>query len=251
MLTAFAVSIAFLICYLVYHGIAGHVRNFLGPPVLGPSITQSSSPTSAGGHGAGPGRSDHLSGLSRPSGEAAPGRNGLFPSGFTSRSPASLIYLVLYHLYPAADYPVAPEALIIEDTSAGCRRSSMTRFLPSSPRRARGSSCAGRWFVPLATLAVVLVLSTAAWACPGCKDALNTGENGGDLRAGFFWSILFMLSMPPLILLGLGTAMYRSVCRGGRCPGSRPAAGSGSGRGSPCGPASRESRDRAPLGTTG
>jgi hypothetical protein len=68
-----------------------------------------------------------------------------------------------------------------------------------------------RWLPVLAAVGLVALLSTAAWACPGCKDALDTSESGGDLKAGFFWSILFMLSMPPLILLGLGTAMYRAV----------------------------------------
>jgi hypothetical protein len=65
----------------------------------------------------------------------------------------------------------------------------------------------------LLAIALALALSSAAWACPGCKDALDSSENGGDLARGFFWSILFMLSMPPLILAGLGTAMYLSIRR--------------------------------------
>jgi hypothetical protein len=92
----------------------------------------------------------------------------------------------------------------------------------TSPKRKRGthdyipSRVPSGWLrasVGLLGLGLVLAFATAAWACPGCKDALDTSENGGDLRAGFFWSILFMLSMPPLILAGLGTAMYLSVRR--------------------------------------
>ncbi len=61
--------------------------------------------------------------------------------------------------------------------------------------------------------ALVIALSSAAWACPGCKEALATGENGGDLVSGFFWSILFMLSMPFLIFGTFCTAMYIAVRR--------------------------------------
>jgi hypothetical protein len=67
--------------------------------------------------------------------------------------------------------------------------------------------------IALATIGLVLALSSGAWACPGCKDALATGENGGDLVSGFFWSILFMLSMPFLIFGTFCTAMYIAVRR--------------------------------------
>ena len=132
----------------------------------------------------------------------------------------------------------------------------MTSFLsstslPSTARRTRGSLPACRSFVALAAVGLVLALATAACACPGCKDALNTGEYGGDLRAGFFWSILFMLSMPPLILAGLGTAMYRSVRRARAAQAAgRPLAPAVGGvlhaAGRRDGPAAG-----APLGTTG
>jgi hypothetical protein len=54
--------------------------------------------------------------------------------------------------------------------------------------------------------------ASPAWACPFCKEALaNSG--GGDLVSGFFYSILFMLSMPFLIITGMGTYMYVLVRR--------------------------------------
>jgi hypothetical protein len=60
----------------------------------------------------------------------------------------------------------------------------------------------------------VLAVSTTAWACPGCKEALASGDGqGGDLVSGFFWSILFMLSMPFLIFGTFCTSMYIAVRR--------------------------------------
>ena len=47
-----------------------------------------------------------------------------------------------------------------------------------------------------------------ASACPSCKEALAASSGGGDLVSGFFWSILFMLSMPFLLLGSLGLYFY-------------------------------------------
>lgn len=45
-----------------------------------------------------------------------------------------------------------------------------------------------------------------------CKAALASQEGGeGDIVAGFFWSILFMVSMPFLILGSFVTYMYLLV----------------------------------------
>jgi len=66
----------------------------------------------------------------------------------------------------------------------------------------------------LVAIGLVLALSTTAWACPGCKEALSSGDGqGGDLVSGFFWSILFMLSMPFLIFGTFCTSMYVAVRR--------------------------------------
>ena len=64
------------------------------------------------------------------------------------------------------------------------------------------------WFA--ATAALLANASTAA-ACPFCKEALGAG--GGDLVNGFFYSILFMLSMPFLILGGISGYLYLLVRR--------------------------------------
>ena|SRR3990172_6214638 len=64
-----------------------------------------------------------------------------------------------------------------------------------------------------ATLVCVVVLTAiccgSAAACPSCKVALaNQGGGSGDLVQGFFWSILFMLSMPFAIVAGMGSYFY-------------------------------------------
>jgi hypothetical protein len=59
---------------------------------------------------------------------------------------------------------------------------------------------------------VLLVDAITAYACPGCKQALATAEGEqGNMVNGYFWSILFMLSMP-FTLLGLfAGSMYLAV----------------------------------------
>jgi heme/copper-type cytochrome/quinol oxidase subunit 2 len=89
-------------------------------------------------------------------------------------------------------------------------------------------------FLLIAAIALCVLAAGAspAWACPFCKEAL--GSSGGDLVSGFFYSILFMLSMPFLIVTGMGTYMYVLVRRARAArkaasedslsPGSRPPA---------------------------
>src|SRR5580698_4139542 len=76
-------------------------------------------------------------------------------------------------------------------------------------------SALARRFAPLClALAVALALAGTASACPGCKNALlNDTEGGGNLVAGYFWSILFMMSMPFLLVATFGGSMYLSVRR--------------------------------------
>lgn len=64
----------------------------------------------------------------------------------------------------------------------------------------------------LAAAALVFTASAltadAAWACPSCREALASSSGGGDLVGGFFWSILFMLSMPFLLLGSFSLYFY-------------------------------------------
>ena len=60
-------------------------------------------------------------------------------------------------------------------------------------------------------LALTLFLPAAAWACPSCKDGLEQGQE--HLIQSYFWSILFMMSMPFVIFGSLSAYFYYEVCR--------------------------------------
>ena len=80
--------------------------------------------------------------------------------------------------------------------------------------------------VALAFCAVALAVNCAS-ACPTCKDALGSHDaSHGDIVSGYFWSILFMLSMPPAIIAGLGSVFYWEVrkARNTRVSGPSPGA---------------------------
>jgi hypothetical protein len=75
------------------------------------------------------------------------------------------------------------------------------------------SSVARRSRVWLPLLVVVLFAGVAA-ACPTCKDGLAQNDpQGRSLAAGFFYSILFMMSMPFVIVTTFGCFAYRAVKR--------------------------------------
>jgi hypothetical protein len=63
------------------------------------------------------------------------------------------------------------------------------------------------------TVALVLAIVAPALACPTCKDQLAHDPQAANLARGFYYSILFMLSMPPLILGGLAAYFYWEVRR--------------------------------------
>jgi hypothetical protein len=59
--------------------------------------------------------------------------------------------------------------------------------------------------VALATLAFAQV----ATACPTCGNSIE--HSGGNLAEGFYWSILFMMSMPFVILGGLSLLFWLEI----------------------------------------
>lgn len=73
----------------------------------------------------------------------------------------------------------------------------------------------GTWTTRLLTLAVlfalVAIFAESAWACPTCKDAIQQGGNAANLVRGYFWSIMFMVSMPFLIFGSLTLYFYLLV----------------------------------------
>ena len=70
-----------------------------------------------------------------------------------------------------------------------------------------------RWrIVALLALVVVLCLAGDAWACPTCKDGIAENDPGSQaMAAGYFYSILFMMAMPFLIIGTFGGFAYLSV----------------------------------------
>jgi hypothetical protein len=68
-----------------------------------------------------------------------------------------------------------------------------------------------RWISPWA---VVASLAAVVSACPTCKDGLGEHDpHYQSLAAGFNYSILFMLSMPYVILGSFGCLAYTSIKR--------------------------------------
>ena len=67
-------------------------------------------------------------------------------------------------------------------------------------------------FATLVFALIVALHADVAHACPGCKQALATAEGEqANMVNGYYWSILFMLSMP-FTLLGLfAGSMYLAV----------------------------------------
>lgn len=63
------------------------------------------------------------------------------------------------------------------------------------------------------------VLLFALWmtgdvvACPTCADGMLNDENSAVLIRGYFWSILFMMSMPFAVFGGIVTYLYMLVRR--------------------------------------
>jgi len=69
-----------------------------------------------------------------------------------------------------------------------------------------------RFTLLLILLAAVLLTAGVAAACPTCKDgvAANDPEHAHMVK-GYFYSILFMMGMPYLLLTSFGLYMYREV----------------------------------------
>ncbi len=74
-----------------------------------------------------------------------------------------------------------------------------------------------RVLLPLLVLVVVLLTATDLLACPTCKDGLANSDPLSQAQArGFFYSILFMMAMPFVLLGSLGSAAYFSIKKANR-----------------------------------
>jgi len=69
----------------------------------------------------------------------------------------------------------------------------------------------------LLVTALLAMLASTATACPTCKDGLAENDAAGrTMAAGYFYSILFMMSMPFVIIGTFGGAAYLSIRRARR-----------------------------------
>jgi hypothetical protein len=69
----------------------------------------------------------------------------------------------------------------------------------------------------LIAIALLLVLNSVAAACPNCKEAMEKQDpTHGGMVKGYFYSILFMMGTPYLVLGTFCAAMYYRVRRARR-----------------------------------
>ena len=74
----------------------------------------------------------------------------------------------------------------------------------------------------LAVLLFAVLDVSVVEACPTCKQALAGQAKYGNLPQAYMWSIIFMMSMPFLLLGSFGGYMYLQVRRA-RQAASQPA----------------------------
>ncbi|MCA9102386.1 MAG: hypothetical protein R3C10_22935 [Pirellulales bacterium] len=68
--------------------------------------------------------------------------------------------------------------------------------------------------VTLLCAGATLLLAGVAEACPNCKNAISeqvANGGGGDPVRGFYYSILFMMSMPFLLVGSFTSLMYVQI----------------------------------------
>jgi len=59
-----------------------------------------------------------------------------------------------------------------------------------------------------------LCLQGVAAACPTCAEGMNNDVHHASLVRGYFWSIIFMMSMPFLVFAGVCGYFYYEIRRG-------------------------------------
>jgi hypothetical protein len=70
----------------------------------------------------------------------------------------------------------------------------------------------------LLVLVVLVAFETVAHACPGCREALaNQTGDAARLKDGYYYSILFMMGMP-FMLLGAGALFVVRAVKKGALP---------------------------------
>jgi hypothetical protein len=68
-----------------------------------------------------------------------------------------------------------------------------------------------RLAILIAIVAAAVCLADVAAACPTCKDSVAQNDpQYQSMARGYYYSILFMLSMPFIIVTAFGTFAYRA-----------------------------------------
>ena len=67
--------------------------------------------------------------------------------------------------------------------------------------------------IAVALLLALMCLVDTASACPTCKDGMAGDPAYSSLVHGYFWSIIFMMSMPFLVFSGVAAYFYYEVRR--------------------------------------
>ncbi len=69
-----------------------------------------------------------------------------------------------------------------------------------------------------AVIAVVCLIwlccQSVAVACPTCAEGMANDPNHAAMVQGYFWSIIFMMSMPFLVFAGMCSYFYYEIRRG-------------------------------------
>ncbi len=206
MLSAFGVSILFLICYLAYHAQVGSVK-FTGPSpvrqiyltILGTHVVLAATvPFLAG-------RTLYLGLRDR----RVPHRRlakWTYPIWLYVSITGVVVYVMLYHLYPPCEGSRYNAAV-----GRGKRlAASLTGVdITTMSRQTKLCIC-----VMLLAVGAVLLAPHVSHACPTCKDGLdaNDPEHAG-MAQGYFYSILIMMSMPYILLGSFGMYFWRQVKR--------------------------------------
>src|SRR5688572_5335779 len=77
----------------------------------------------------------------------------------------------------------------------------------------KGTSWLRSFVLSAGAILAALLLAGVAAACPTCKENLAHDPAGAGLARGFYYSILFMVSMPFIIFGGLSAYFYYEVCK--------------------------------------
>src|SRR4051812_3971011 len=71
-----------------------------------------------------------------------------------------------------------------------------------------------RWVIAAIVVVLVLMLASVAAACPTCKEGLAQNDpHGQSIAAGYAYSVIFMMTMPYILLCTMGSLAYLTIRR--------------------------------------